>query len=1195
MENNQQKLRQYFLETLSPQEIEETDLKILTNSEFAAELDLAETELLEDYLEDSLSDEEVKLFETNYLITTERRNKLEFVKSLKNFSKKSSANSEMKQEKPNLFELVKSFFRPRQMALGFGSLALISAITFAGYFVWKNYKSQSDVLIALNNSQKNERPLESRISDFDYAPKIEGTRGGSIIKNEELEFAELSARNAVRQNPSAENLHELGRVFLTQKKFDEAIEQLEKGIKKNPNISKLHNDLGVAFLEKGSINRLENEKLKNKSDETKPYLELFVKANEEFGKAIELDKTSLESNFNQALAIESLNLPNQAKEAWENYLKLDSTSKWADEARERLKKLESNKPISKTKEEILVEFFAAKEAGDDEKAWQVLSRNREMITGKLIPQQLAFLFVDSKVNKDDAKANEVLDALVYAGKLEEEKAGDLFWRDLAGYYQNSFEKNLKSLQINLELVKEGYKLRQTGELSLSIAKFIEAKEGFKKVNNNVDTLICDYWIATLLYQLNEVNKSNSMQVDLAETSEKKKYKWLAAQAYVRLSYGSRSDNNYSNSIEFNKKALKFSNETQDLYNLQRTYTSLAFVYRILGRYDKSFNYSEKSLILQDFPESSSRQKWLDFEAIMETLFSQKKYRTAILFQNEALALDKIIKDEGYKQMSNNYLGMLYTATKDFDRADFYFRESIRLAEKFTDQQKKLKALSISKLRYAYLKKTMGNFEEAVSIFKNANDFNSSSEFQLEKFEGQKGELFCYLALKDEANIQKKLPEVLTIFNAFRRKILEEQSRNSFFDNEQDVYDIATEYEFSKGNYKKAFDFAEESRSRSLLDLQNSDAKSLLVEKQPEIGFSTNISKPVNLENIQNEMNENIQLLVYSVLAKQVLIWIVTKDSVEVFQIQIDSEVLQDKVTNYIDLIAAKSDSNELLEFSKELYRTLFLPIKEKLDSKKQLFIIPDKILFRLPFASLFSDKYLLEDYEISYAPSANVFLNCSKTAKELNDKRIEKLLSIGNPSFNKAELGGNLQSLPSAKIEAEEIARQYQNSTILTENIALKDRVKSEMKSANVIHFAGHYVIDESSPLLSGLILTGDNKSDSILANYEFVGVKLSQTRLIVLSACDTEIEKIYKGEGMIGVSRMFLAANIPLVVASRWKVDSEATKDLMIRFHQIRKSNTIPTSEALRLSQMEMLKNEKYQHPYYWSAFTILGGFTEF
>ncbi len=188
-----------------------------------------------------------------------------------------------------------------------------------------------------------------------------------------------------------------------------------------------------------------------------------------------------------------------------------------------------------------------------------------------------------------------------------------------------------------------------------------------------------------------------------------------------------------------------------------------------------------------------------------------------------------------------------------------------------------------------------------------------------------------------------------------------------------------------------------------------------------------------------------------------------------------------------------------------------------------------------------------------------------------------------------------MQPLPSAKEEAEEIAKEYENSLVLTEKDATKEKVKANLKQADVVHFAVHYVIEEGTPLLSSFVLAGDKKEESNLANYEIIGEKLSNTRLIVLSACDTEIEKYYKGEGVIGASRTFLATNVPLVVASQWSVDSEATKELMVRFHQLRKTEKISTAEALRQSQLEMLKTETFKQPYYWAAFMTLGGYAQF
>lgn len=108
---------------------------------------------------------------------------------------------------------------------------------------------------------------------------------------------------------------------------------------------------------------------------------------------------------------------------------------------------------------------------------------------------------------------------------------------------------------------------------------------------------------------------------------------------------------------------------------------------------------------------------------------------------------------------------------------------------------------------------------------------------------------------------------------------------------------------------------------------------------------------------------------------------------------------------------------------------------------------------------------------------------------------------------------------------------------------------------------------------------------------------KLPQARLVVLSACETELEGFDNGEGMIGIARTFLAAGAPLVVASQWPVDSSATAELMIRFHQLRKLHGQSTTSALRHAQLEMLTgvDERHRNPYYWAAFLPVGGYASY
>lgn len=150
----------------------------------------------------------------------------------------------------------------------------------------------------------------------------------------------------------------------------------------------------------------------------------------------------------------------------------------------------------------------------------------------------------------------------------------------------------------------------------------------------------------------------------------------------------------------------------------------------------------------------------------------------------------------------------------------------------------------------------------------------------------------------------------------------------------------------------------------------------------------------------------------------------------------------------------------------------------------------------------------------------------------------------------------------------------------------------SNLNESDVVNFAGHYVQNSKSPALSRLLLaSGDLTIEEIMQQ------KLTRPRLMILSACDTGMEKLYHGEGMIGAARTFLASGVPLVVASQWSVDSDATADLIIKFHRYRKLQGMTTIAALRQAQIDMLNaaDTRFRQPYYWAGFLPVGGYANY
>ena len=144
-----------------------------------------------------------------------------------------------------------------------------------------------------------------------------------------------------------------------------------------------------------------------------------------------------------------------------------------------------------------------------------------------------------------------------------------------------------------------------------------------------------------------------------------------------------------------------------------------------------------------------------------------------------------------------------------------------------------------------------------------------------------------------------------------------------------------------------------------------------------------------------------------------------------------------------------------------------------------------------------------------------------------------------------------------------------------------------------IVHFATHGVLDSERASLSGLVLslvdeTGKER-DGYLRLHDIYNLRLGAD-LVVLSACQTALGKEFRGEGLVGLSRAFMYAGAPRVVASLWEVNDLATADLMKRFYRAILQRRLPPAAALRAAQLELMQEPRWTSPYYWAGFTLLG-----
>ncbi len=224
-------------------------------------------------------------------------------------------------------------------------------------------------------------------------------------------------------------------------------------------------------------------------------------------------------------------------------------------------------------------------------------------------------------------------------------------------------------------------------------------------------------------------------------------------------------------------------------------------------------------------------------------------------------------------------------------------------------------------------------------------------------------------------------------------------------------------------------------------------------------------------------------------------------------------------------------------------------------------------------------------------------------AKNLAPKETPKaeLTSNVNPAFSRAmrdfdSKRDQLGRLTFSRQEAEAIASMTTKDQSLQRVSFAANRTNAmseELSQYRIIHFATHGLLNSEHPELSGLVFSmldeQGKPQDGFLRLHDIYNLKLPAD-LVVLSACQTALGKEVKGEGLIGLTRGFMYAGAPRVVASLWRVNDYATAELMKRFYAGMLKENLPAAAALRAAQLGMMKQKRFSSPYYWAAFTIQG-----
>ena len=366
---------------------------------------------------------------------------------------------------------------------------------------------------------------------------------------------------------------------------------------------------------------------------------------------------------------------------------------------------------------------------------------------------------------------------------------------------------------------------------------------------------------------------------------------------------------------------------------------------------------------------------------------------------------------------------------------------------------------------------------------------------------------------------------------------------------------------------------------------------------------------VDVDEIQQLLDPDTTIVEYFTGAKNSYIWTITKNDIQVKQLDLDNKHIAGLVNDYrlslhppgvsrstgqkpvlviaedflnrgIAGVGPMEPQRNKAALSDELYREIIQPVEDRLRTGK-LIIVPHGSLHKLPFSALGHDgRFLMDHYTISTAPSASVL---SYVTKKRNPNH-HKLLAFANPETM-------YPSLPATETEVAHISPLFSGRAEVYKRAgATETRARLQSNTPDVIHFASHGEFNERQPMQSGLLLSKDGQNDGRLQVHELFGLNLKNANLVTLSACQTALAKIESGDDMIGLSRGFIYAGTPALLASLWDVEDNATATLMEEFYTnwLQKKMTRP--EALRQAQLTVKNNPRTSDPFYWAAFEMIG-----
>jgi CHAT domain-containing protein len=1062
-----------------------------------------------------------------------------------------------------------------------------------GYWAWRPASPVEPGLRALRLAYQGSRPLEARLTGgFAHQPyeRQRGSAGAAGIDHDQLNYAHAELSRAVASQPSPETRQALGKLHLLRGEFDEADKQFSLAVKEAPRNARLQADLAALYYER------------SKHEDPFP---LLAKALEHSTMAIELDAKLAEAWFNRALCHEAMALFTDAQADLERFLELDANSPWAEEARERLKKLRARPNNSAERERgAQTEFLAAEAAGDTE-ILRRLANDHFPALQKLGTERLLDEYLEAASAGEMARAEERLRTLRQLAQLLSEIKGDRFLADAVGFAARADPTTRQALISVRQLVRRADQEVASGSFDAALALSTQAHRQALHLRDPCSLELATFGLARFHTLRHPSADHLALKEQLAADTASRSHLQLHARALLALANTYATDYQLSRSLELDLKAAEIARKLGDIETLTNASRLAGANYARMGDYESAVRKNHEAVaLLRQHPVSATRA-FQAYHQLSNTLLILGNYPAALPYQREVVRLSEQGGNQGLLASDLGKLGLIYGKLGRYEEATRYLDDALARVEAIQDQTMGVMLKVDIYAAAGDFYQHQGQLEQAIAAYQRAAEVIGETNNRGFLPVIRQGLAAAYLAQGREAEAEAELRASIELAERDRGQINDAPGRSAFLASRQNIYQAMVDFQFTRQrDPAPAFNYAEIAKSRELLDLLRGQHELKWRDGRLRLALSDSAS-PLTLEETQRALPDQVQLAAYAVTEQRLLIWLITRQAVFRASAPVSADRLRLLVADYLAALRARRAVEALDQQAAELYELLIAPIAARLDPRRALCIIPDGALHQLPFAALIAPatrRYLLEDFALTINPSASVLAHALELSRSKKSRAPETFLGLSNPRFNQRRLMG-LPALPAAEQEVARAQALYPQSRVLSREQATESALVRQMGHYETLHLATHTLIDASSPLLSAIVLADEGDPvaeaepgraafDGRLHAYEILQQKLPHTRLVVLSSCRSGLSAQARAEALSGLAQAFFAAGVPSIIASLWDVDDQSTAEIMEAFHHQRRVKQQSAAAALREAQLAARQHPepKRRHPYYWAAFLATG-----